>query len=358
MKIIFDNIIFSQQRAGGISVVWYELLKRVLKESDIQPIFIDYQSSHLNYFRKSLILPKKSIIFKSNFLLKIRRYFNPHIRINEKTIFHSSYYRTCNHPKVYNVTTVHDFTYEKYYRGVAKWLHCKQKYKAIRNSDIIICISENTKKDLLKILPTIDESKIKVIYNGVSEDYFKTDIHDEDELPFPIESYLIFVGSRKGYKRFDFAVEIAKQFNLNLIIVGGGELTKKERSFVDKEISVNKYVKMDAVSNNMLNKLYNSAFCFIYPSEYEGFGIPVIEAQKACCPVIAFDGSSIKEIASDSALLFSDFNIDLIEQFVNTLKDPQQRNDLILKGMKNAERFSWDKTYEEYMTVYSQLFSR
>lgn len=357
MKIIFDNIVFSQQRAGGISVVWYELLKRVMKEQDIQPVFIEYQGGQLNYFRKLLELPVEAINLRSNLLLKIRRYFNPRIQINEKTIFHSSYYRTCNHPNALNITTVHDFTYEKYYRGIAKWLHCKQKYKAISSSDKIICISENTKKDLQMYLPDIDEKKIKVIYNGVSEDYHKIDVSKVNQLPFPAESYIIFVGSRMTYKRFDFAVDFAQQYNLKIIIVGGGPLTKNERLLLDNKIYKNNYAKLDAVPNSTLNILYNSAFCLFYPSEYEGFGIPLVEAQKACCPVIAYDGSSIKEIANNSALLFSDYNLTSLRQFVDNLKNTEFRNELIRKGVDNATRFSWNKTYEEYIKVYSEVLT-
>jgi len=324
MKIIFDNIIFSQQRVGGISIVWYEIIKRILKEKQITSLFIEYKNGNKNLFRNLLSIQPEKTINHSDFLLKIRRYFNPNLSIEEKTIFHSSYYRTCNQKNVINVTTVHDFTYEKYYHGIAKSLHCIQKYRAINNSDIIICISENTKNDLLKYLPKTDRTKIRVIYNGVSD---------------------------------DLAVEVVKKFNYNLILVGGGDLTDTELKLLNYKIGDEKYKYMGSIQNNQLNELYNNAFCLIYPSEYEGFGIPILEAQKAGCPVIAFDGSSIKEIAGNTPLLFKKYTIDEISNCVSILFDTSKRRMIIEEGYINAARFSWDFTFSKLMSVYKEFLN-
>jgi len=357
MKIIFDNIIFSQQRVGGISIVWYEIIKRILKEKQITSLFIEYKNGNKNLFRNLLSIQPEKTINHSDFLLKIRRYFNPNLSIEEKTIFHSSYYRTCNQKNVINVTTVHDFTYEKYYHGIAKSLHCIQKYRAINNSDIIICISENTKNDLLKYLPKTDRTKIRVIYNGVSDDYFKIENPILNLLPFTVHSYMIFVGSRKAYKRFDLAVEVVKKFNYNLILVGGGDLTDTELKLLNYKIGDEKYKYMGSIQNNQLNELYNNAFCLIYPSEYEGFGIPILEAQKAGCPVIAFDGSSIKEIAGNTPLLFKKYTIDEISNCVSILFDTSKRRMIIEEGYINAARFSWDFTFSKLMSVYKEFLN-
>ncbi len=357
MKIIYDNIIFSQQKAGGISIVWYEIIKRLLKEKHITTFFIEYKNGNKNIFRNLLCIQMDRIFKHSGFILKIRRYFNPILSLTEKTIFHSSYYRTCNHKFAFNVTTVHDFTYEKYYHGIAKSLHCFQKYRAINNSDIIICISENTKNDLMKYLPKTDKNKIRVIYNGVSDDYFKIENPIINQIPFAAQSYMIFVGSRKAYKRFDFAVDVVRKINFNLIIVGGGDLTDQESKLLDSEIGVEKYKHMGSILNNQLNELYNNAFCLIYPSEYEGFGIPVIEAQKAGCPVVAFNGSSIKEIAGNTPLLFKEYNIDKISSNVSMLFDISKRNLIIQEGIINAKRFSWDITYSQIISVYREILN-
>jgi glycosyltransferase involved in cell wall biosynthesis len=354
MNIIFDNIVFSQQRVGGISIVWYEIIKRIQRVENCSVKYIDYQKGSHNHFRKNIRIPESNIIKRSGFLLKVRRYFNPNISLVEKTIFHSSYYRICKHKLAYNVTTVHDFTYERYYHGIAKWLHCNQKYNAIKNSNAIICISENTKMDLLKYVPSVDEKKISVIYNGVSDEYFKINNNKDAITPFPAGSFILFVGSRKAYKRFDFAVDIANKFNFTLVIAGGGDLISDEIELLKLKIGEKKYAFMGSVENSELNILYNYAFCLLYPSEYEGFGIPVIEAQKAGCPVIAFDGSSVKEIAGDSALLFKTYSNDSITEYIKILKDETQRNIIINKGLMNSSKFSWDNSFSQLMLLYKK----
>ena len=166
MSVVFDNIIFSLQKAGGISVVWQELIKRILKDSDINVSFIEQYNE--NIFRKKLQIPEELIIHNnfSKLPISFQRYLNPRIR-NESGIFHSSYYRTTSNPNLINISTVHDFTYEYYRKGLPKLIHQKQKVLAINKSKKIICVSNNTKKDLLKFYPNIQESCIEVIYNGV-----------------------------------------------------------------------------------------------------------------------------------------------------------------------------------------------
>ena len=136
MDLIFDNIIFSLQKAGGISVVWTELLKRVLKDPSLNACFIE-EPNH-NIFRKSLEISENLILKNppSLFPLTLRRYLNP--QINKEGIFHSSYYRTVTNHNVINITTVHDFTYEYFRSGIPKLIHSNQKGNAIQNSKKII----------------------------------------------------------------------------------------------------------------------------------------------------------------------------------------------------------------------------
>ncbi|MDR2408048.1 MAG: glycosyltransferase family 1 protein, partial [Bacteroidales bacterium] len=136
MKIIFDNIIFSLQKAGGISVVWTELLKSIIS-SGLEYKCLEYNSSQNNIFRNKIEIPSQNIILSNYSSTKIQRYFNPQIReiIDTPFIFHSSYYRYCTHKKAINFTTVHDFTYEYFSSGIKKIIHCYQKHKAIKKSE-------------------------------------------------------------------------------------------------------------------------------------------------------------------------------------------------------------------------------
>ena len=169
VNVISDNIIFSLQKAGGISVYWHELLSRLLIETEITSNFIEIPNQ--NIFRKNLTIPHSKILENphSKYPLIIQRYLNPSIK--SKGIFHSSYYRTVNSENIINITTVHDFTYEYYRLGLPKLIHQIQKGKAIKNSKRIICVSQNTKTDLLKFHPKLNEDYVKVIHNGVDNIY-------------------------------------------------------------------------------------------------------------------------------------------------------------------------------------------
>lgn len=355
MQIIFDNIIFSLQKAGGISVVWYELLRRIINEKIVESRFIEFDNCNTNIFRKKLNIDADKIDKRSKQIVKLRRYFNPIIKSNEKFIFHSSYYRYSTNKNAINITTVHDFTYEKYFKGFAKWIHCWQKYKAINHSDFIVCVSENTKNDLIHFLPKINTDKIRIIHNGVSDEYLRLPENIDYHLHFPNESFILYVGARDTYKRFDLAIKVSKKFGFNLVIVGGGELNKTERSHLNQYLGIENYIQITKINNTVLNKYYNKAYCLMYTSEYEGFGIPLIEAQKAGCPVIAYNGSSITEIAGNSACLINELSLDEISEYITILQNKGRRKEIIKDGLFNAEKFSWDKTYQQYLNLYLEI---
>lgn len=354
--IVFDNIIFSLQKAGGISVVWSELVKRMLN-TDIHTKYIEYSCLD-NICREKLSIPIEWIFLKSCSFLWVKRYFKVKMGEKEKFIFHSSYYRTASDKSAINVTTVHDFTYEYYYTGLRKKIHCWQKYKAIRESDYIICISENTKKDLLKFIPDAYSQNIRVIYNGVSNDYYPiVDLHTI-KLPFEHRTYVVHVGSRATYKNFNLSVNAIANTTLSLVIVGGGQLSKSETDYLNEVLGFSRYTYLGHISNDRLNDIYNGAEALFYLSEYEGFGIPVIEAQKAGCPVIAYASSSIPEIMGDTPLLIDELSVSNVLKCLEKLKSNSLRIDVVKRGLENAKRFTWDLMCEQVLALYQEIIER
>ena len=112
---------------------------------------------------------------------------------------------------------------------------------------------------------------------------------------------------------------------------------------------------LTGVSIETLNILYNNAYCLLYPSLYEGFGIPVIEAQRAGCPVIAGANSCIIEVIGKGGIALEKLNVSNIVDSLKALESSAFRNDIIQEGLNNAQRFSWDKTYEQTLKVYKSL---
>lgn len=351
MKIYIDNIIFSLQRMGGISVVWYELLTRLLNSS-FQLKIVEGKTLPDNPLRRSITIDQNYIIEKtvSN---PFSRYLDVEIEEKEKFIFHSTYYRLCNNKNAINITTVHDFTYEYYSSGLKKWIHHWQKGRAISKADYVIAISENTKKDILKFCTGIDEEKIKVIYNGVSHHYQPLPESSLTNVEYPYNNYLLYVGSRDEYKNFRFVVDSIIDTQWNLVIVGP-ELEKEEIIFLNERIK-NRYHCTGRVSDERLNELYNGAFAFVYPSLYEGFGIPVVEAQKAGCPVIAFNSSSIPEVIGDRRTLLNSLDIDEFISILKLLEINETRNDIVKKGLEKASLFSWEQTYKQLSDLYLKI---
>lgn len=354
-KIWLDNCAFCGPITGGISTVWYELLIRLMSDNKFELNFIDVYTKG-NKHRELLHFDNYKTI--SDPLFPLSQYLPFHIKEKEKFIFHSPYYRYCPTPNAINITTVHDFTYELYRGGLAKTLHCFHKYRSIRHSDYIVCISENTKKDLLFFLPDIDESKIRIVYNGVSEDYKVLDRTTmQPQLPFPPGSYLVFIGGRGSYKNFDFVKKHIGTTKYNLVIVGN-KLSEEEKEDLKNYLPENRFASTGFLANDALNVIYNYAAALVYPSSYEGFGIPVIEAQKAGCPVIAYNASSIPEVIGETPLLMNELTKEEFERVISVLDKNNSKDIIVSEGIRNSKRFSWDKMFSAYMDIYEEIRSK
>ena len=309
IPVAFDNIIFSIQRYGGISVVWSELLHRARADKDLAITELDYKNQ----------LPYRML----------ERYRIPDWEPMQPTLFHSSYFRICPHPLATNITTVHDLTYHSYRHGLAKAVHLWEERRALKHSKVVVCVSENTKRDLLQCYPWLKEEQVKVVYNGVGDEFSPISSVEK-------KGYLLYVGNRSvEYKRYDVAQKVAQLTGLELVTAGSADITREQ-----------------------LNTMYNEALCLLYPSDYEGFGIPILEAQKAGCPVIAQDTSSVPEvIGADGLMVKHDTPERVAAAMADIVKQLQSRSiqDIVEKGFENAKRFSWDKTYEQMKQIYSQL---
>lgn len=322
--IYFDGVVYRLQSSGGISVLFDELMARLPSGS---------------YFNDIPQLRNK-----------FSRYFDVRLKFSSE-VFHSTYYRLPEGSGVKVVSTVHDFTYERYSSGPRKWVHSWQKKRAVAGSDKIICVSENTKNDLLELYGKSFEEKIVVIHNGVSSCYC--------ELPDAVVSeQVLFVGGRGGYKNFSSVVHALEALvDINLICVGGGGFSREEIELMDKLIP-GRYHHAGFLSNDQLNVEYNKSICLLYPSLYEGFGIPVLEAMRAGCPVVAVNASSIPEVAGSAAFMLERGQVDEIKEAIEFLCVTDNRSIYRKLGFQQAYKFSWDLTFEKTVAVYEELLGR
>lgn len=344
MKIVLDNLVYSLQNFGGISTYWYELSIRFLEDENLDILFYETGSEGENVYRKKMRINDSQIVKSNRGGLIFERFLNLP-SYNKENIFHSSYFRIPKkNPKTTIISTVHDFTHDLFYSGPRVWLHNFMKKEMINQSDRIITVSNNTRNDLLNFYPNINPDKVHVIYNGVSDDFCVLNSPANGGVP-----YFLFIGSREHYKNFDFAVQITSKFKAFNLFIVGAPLSKKELSYVSQQLGT-RYKIITGAGTEELNLLYNNAFCLLYPSSYEGFGIPLLEAMRAGCPFIAMNWSSIPEVAGDAGVLLEERNMEHAEKAVEYIMNNRQM--IIIKGLEQSQNFSWDKTFQETKLIY------
>lgn len=348
MTLYIDMIAFYLQKAGGITVVWKELITRMLRDKWNLVLILQNAKCNNIYFEEIMSLEPK-FICEAGVSVKANRYRPVNNFMEKGSAFASTYYRVVNNKNIRQYTLVHDFTYEYYAKGIRKIVHQWQKRKSVRKADVVICVSENTKKDLVMFYPWANDKKVHVIYNGVSNTYEPISTKNNSNIRNEKSNYpfFLYVGSRAKYKRFDLAVDIAEYYGYMLLIIGGGRLNEDECCYLENRIKGN-YIQKLGIEEVELNEIYNSAVALLYPSEYEGFGIPILEAQKAGCPVVARKGSSVDEVVNNDDILMKESTLDEARRVIGMLKDDTKRSQIIEYGYANASRFSWDITYDQY----------
>lgn len=360
MKIYLDNIIFSKVKNGGVSNYWYELIKYLENQNADEINYFESLNASENFHRKKLNLTANKIIdVKSNAL---QRFLPNSFESDDRLIYHSSYYRGLKDCKnKIEITTVYDFIHSYYSNFPKKQLHNLLKFNAIKRSKGVICISHNTYNDLNKLCPLKANQNAAVIHVGVSDEYYPIKDYTLKEISF-IDNhklngdFLLFVGGRTSYKNFDFVVSVinnSKQYKL--VVVGGGFMTEREKKLFTEE-AINRVVFFPSLENRELNVLFNKASALIYPSSYEGFGIPVVEAMRAGCPVIGLNNATIREVAEESAILLNELSTSEFNLKTNQLSNQENRLEIIEKGLLESKKYSWEKCSRETHEFYSSLY--
>jgi glycosyltransferase involved in cell wall biosynthesis len=236
----------------------------------------------------------------------------------------------------------------------------KRKKLLAKKATKIIAVSENTKKDIIRFF-SIDTNKIEVIYHGAPFD-MNSNSNDKINIDLP-EKYIVFVGSRGGYKNYDLFVEavtslLAKDNELKVVCVGDGNFKKIEKEKF-KRLNITNKVYQYSVNDDILTYLYKKAMVFVFPSLYEGFGIPILEAFSCGCPVLASHTSSLPEVAGDAAIYFDPTNkLSILSSIQKVIYDDNLRNQLIYKGYQRVKKFTCEKTAEKTKSLYESILLR
>ncbi|MEO6907562.1 MAG: glycosyltransferase family 1 protein [Abditibacteriaceae bacterium] len=358
MKVLYDGLIFNTQFAGGINRYIANLIDGL--PNDISPTVTTCRIPAVNWPQN----PRLKVLRYSRFRPRRisrrieRAFFNLVTGSHTWNVFHPTYYsslieRDWSSYQCPVVLTVHDLIHERFAEltdptGAQR----EEKRKAIQSANAILCVSEHTKRDLMEYY-AVPESKITVTYGaaGLSADLS----HGEE--PIPSRPYFLYVGSRASYKNFDGLLQalsriVTSHSDFALCIVGP-PLTDAENKMIE-DLKLGSHIEYYGhASDSQLAKLYRCSLAFVYPSLYEGFGIPPLEAMQCGTIVVASNTSSIPEVVGDAGISFDPRNIgNLTDILLSILNGSVKREDFIAKGYQQAQKFNWAKTVKQTVEVY------
>jgi glycosyltransferase involved in cell wall biosynthesis len=284
--------------------------------------------------------------------------FQSRVPYDKSNIYHPTYYNFYKTNIAKKIFTVYDFTHEKYSEMFRNDHTAQSKKEAFAAADGLICISNSTKKDLLELYDLDSSCDVAVIHLGYNDLSDKTD----PKAVLPDAPYLLFVGNRSHYKNFTCLVDayaassdLKKDFALACL----GPSFSAEENELFKRYGILDKIHHYAGGDGLLGTLYKHARAFVYPSLYEGFGLPPLEAMNCGCPVVAGNSSSIPEVTGDAALLFDPASSEsLMDALRGVAYDDDRRSAMITAGKERCKLFSWDRcaseTYEFYQKIISE----
>jgi glycosyltransferase involved in cell wall biosynthesis len=360
--VLFDSEIFSLQVYGGISRYVVELLKH-LPNHGVRPLLIApiTFNHHLAETRPrgfyGAALPSRS---RNRYTKRLARTI---LRLSDELtsrmapfdVLHRTYYgrRFTHVPR--RVTTVVDMIPEMFPEMYPAGTPHRGKAVAVTEAALVLCISHRTKQDLQRLMPGL-RAPIRVVHLAVDAEFFAERAgRDAGE-----DRTLLFVGDRGGYKNFDtFANASARLLverpDLRVVVVGGGPLSSGELApFVER--GNERRVHQRSATDAELPALYRGAVVFVFPSHYEGFGLPILEAFASGCPVALSNASCFPEIADEAGLYFDPHNADsLLEVLRRVTSDAGLRSELRARGAARLREFSWDRTAQQTAAAYREV---
>ncbi len=368
MRVAFDQQVFLLQEYGGISRYICSLAKELalLPEASakiIAPLHFNGNLSQLGNSdlvsgRRAPKIPKtfRFISAASTALAHMA------IRRLHPDIIHETYFSRADFkPRgVKRVVTVYDMIHEKFAQTMPQsQLTTSAKRISTTRADHVLCISHSTQRDLIELFG-IPAEKTSVVHLA-SDQLSATAGARESVSSMTARPYLLYVGSRGGYKNFDgllraYASSSYLQHHFNIVSFGGGGFDKREHDLRESLGIRRENLVQVGGGDEILAALYEKAAAFVYPSLYEGFGIPPLEAMSLGCPVILSNTSSLPEVVGDAGEYFDPADIESMRVAIEAVLQSQSRQgELVAAGYSRNAMFSWQRCARETYSVYQGL---
>jgi glycosyltransferase involved in cell wall biosynthesis len=364
MKIIFDAQIFRQQRYGGISRYFCELATLLSQTPGVTARVIapNHDNEYLRHMPPGALLgwtQAQGGPLGGVSRLGARLLVRGAMAAVRPDVLHETYYAdSWATPKnTVRIMTLHDMIHERFPAQFGQHdTTARDKRLAIARADHIICVSDATRRDAMEILG-VPAAKMTVIHHGAR-------LQAAGEAAVVQGApYLLYVGHRGGYKNFMGllaavgASEMLKQ--LQIVCFGGGPLTPQECERIQAlGLDRSRFV-MRSGDDQALAALYAGAICFVYPSLYEGFGIPPLEAMSCACPVACSNTSSIPEVVQAAGAYFDPADVYSMRQTLESVvSSPARQAQLRASGIAQAEKYSWDRCAAETLALYRRLTNK
>ncbi len=362
LRVVYDYDIFMDQRYGGISRSFVEVFRQFGLGKEVEP-WLPFPFSRNAYLHQCSCYGGITIDMRLRGLPSILKAVNglvflPALQLGNADLYHQTFYNGLLaqlRPDIPLVVTVHDMTpelYPEHFEDPSS-IHLG-KQKACERATAVVCVSENTKEDLQRIYD-LDSEKLYVVHHGGGT---KT-IQGEESLDTPPQ-YVLYVGKRKGYKNFSELSRaliplMERRPELHLVCVGGERLRSEEVRHYEQK-GLDSRVHHDFPSDRKLASYYRNAEVFVYPSLYEGFGLPILESFRNRCPVVVSRCSCFPEIAGEAAAYFEPGDTGSLKVTIErVLEDRAYRRTLIERGVKRAEHFSWERAADRLQRLYQRV---
>ena len=369
--LIAINATFMHENPTGLGRYTYEVVKALLEIECDFDFTIYSSSSELKRLFPDKVMSVSSITspslgYKGHLmrLLWLQTILPFKLKKQRASLFYSPVAEGILNPPLKQVITIYDFIHLKFPE-----MYSQKKYYyyynytlpiILRNSQAIVCISENTKKDLLSFYG-IKDKPIYVIYEGFDKQRFYPRDKGVMYKRYGLKKYLLYIGDLKPYKNLERSLEAFAMLGLKdyIFVIGGRKDPRyypRIKSKVEELSLQDRVLFLGYVHEEDLPHLYSEAEAFIFPSLYEGFGLPPLEAMACGCPVLTSNVASLPEVCGDAAFYVDPYNTEAIaEGMYKILTDEKLKKELIRKGLERVKLFSWKNAAMQLIKVFEEV---